>query len=113
MVKNLPPMWGTRVRSLGQEDPLEKGMATHSTILASRIARTRGVWWATLVHGIAKSWTRLSNYDYTLSTGVICYVAIETAISSLKNIYYVIDKQKQTHGPSAARKWVVHTLFLV
>ena len=33
-VKNLPAMWETRVRSLDQEDPLEKGMATHSNILA-------------------------------------------------------------------------------
>ena len=36
-VKNLPAMWETRVRSLGQEDPLEKEMATHSSILAWRI----------------------------------------------------------------------------
>ena len=34
MVKNLPPMWETWVRSLGWEDPLEEGMATHSNILA-------------------------------------------------------------------------------
>ena len=34
MVKNLPAMWGIQVRSLGWEDPLEKGMATHSSILA-------------------------------------------------------------------------------
>ena len=34
MVKNLPTMWETRVQSLGREDPLEKGMATHSSILA-------------------------------------------------------------------------------
>ena len=33
-VKNLPAMWETRVRSLGLEDPLEKGMATHSSIFA-------------------------------------------------------------------------------
>ena len=32
--------WGTRVRSLGQKDPLEKGMATHSSSLAWRIPRT-------------------------------------------------------------------------
>ena len=37
MVKNLPAMWETWVRSLGWEDPLEKGMATHSSILAWRI----------------------------------------------------------------------------
>ena len=34
LVKNLPAMWETCVRSLGLEDPLEKGMATHSSILA-------------------------------------------------------------------------------
>ena len=34
MVKNLPAMEETRVQSLGQEDPLEKGIATHSSILA-------------------------------------------------------------------------------
>ena len=37
IVKNLPGMQETPVRSLGQEDPLEKGMATHSSILAWRI----------------------------------------------------------------------------
>ena len=37
MVKNLPAMQETQVWSLGQEDPLEKGMATHSGILAWRI----------------------------------------------------------------------------
>ena len=34
MVKNLPVMWETKVRSLDSEDPLEKGMAPHSSILA-------------------------------------------------------------------------------
>ena len=37
MVKNLPTVWETQVGSLGQEDPLEKEMATHSRILAWRI----------------------------------------------------------------------------
>ena len=49
----------TGVRSLGQEDPLEEGLATHSSILAWRIPWTEGVWKAT-VHGISKSWTQLS-----------------------------------------------------
>ena len=40
MVKNLPAMQETCVQSLGQEDPLEKGMATHSSILAWRIPLT-------------------------------------------------------------------------
>ena len=39
-LKRLPPMWETRVRSLGREDPLEKEMVTHSGILAWRIQWT-------------------------------------------------------------------------
>ena len=39
-VKNLPAMWETWIRSLGCEDPLEKGMATDSSILAWKIPRT-------------------------------------------------------------------------
>ena len=39
-VKNLPAMWETQVQSLDQEDPLEKGMAIHSSILAWRIPWT-------------------------------------------------------------------------
>ena len=60
MVKNLPAMEETWVRSWGQEDPLEKGMAIHSSILAWRILWIRGVWQAT-VHEAAKSWTRLNS----------------------------------------------------
>jgi len=40
MVKNMPAMQEAWVQSLGQEDPLEKEMATHSSILAWRIPRT-------------------------------------------------------------------------
>ena len=40
LVKNLPAMWETWVQSLGWEDPLEKGKATHSSILAWRIPWT-------------------------------------------------------------------------
>ena len=40
VVENLPAMQETRVRSLGQEDPLEKGMATHFSVLARRIPWT-------------------------------------------------------------------------
>ena len=39
-VKHLPAMWETRIRSLGREDPLEKEMATHSSILAWKIPWT-------------------------------------------------------------------------
>ena len=45
--------------SLGWEDPLEEGMATHSSILAWRIPMDRGAWQA-MVHGVTKSQMRLS-----------------------------------------------------
>ena len=60
LVKNPPAMQETQVPSLGQEDPLEKEMATHFSFLAWRIPMDRGTWRAT-VHGVAKSWIRLSN----------------------------------------------------
>ena len=50
-VKNPPAMQETQVQSLGQEDPLEKGMITHSTCLENPV--DRGVWQAT-VRGVAK-----------------------------------------------------------
>ena len=56
MVKNMPAMWETWVQSLGWEDPLEEGIATHSTILAWKIPTESGAWRAT-VHGVAKSQT--------------------------------------------------------
>ena len=51
-------MWA---HSLGWEDPLEEGMASHSNILAWRIP-WRGVW-QTTVHGVSKSWTRLTQFN--------------------------------------------------
>ena len=39
-VRNLPEMWETLVQSLGWEDPLEKGMVTHSSILAWKVPQT-------------------------------------------------------------------------
>ena len=52
-------MWKTWVQSLGWEDPPEKGIATHSSIL--RIP------WNYIAHGVAKSWTWLSNFHFTFT----------------------------------------------
>ena len=63
MVKNLPTiqeMQETRVQSLDWEDPLEKKMATHSSVLAWKILMNRGAWWAT-APGVRESQTRLSD----------------------------------------------------
>ena len=56
LVKNLPSIQETWVRFLGWEDPLEKEMVTHSSILAWRIPMDRGAWQA-IVHGVAVSRT--------------------------------------------------------
>jgi len=53
IVKDLPAMQETQVRFLGLEDPLKKGMAIHSSILAWRIPMDRGAWW-TIVHGLQR-----------------------------------------------------------
>ena len=54
MVKNLPANVG--IPSLGWDDPLEEGTATHSTILAWKIPMDRGAWWA-MIHRVANSQT--------------------------------------------------------
>ena len=66
MIKNLPAMQETRVRSLGQENALEKGMATHSGILVWRIPWTEEPDGLYVVHGVAKSQTRVttSTFNY-------------------------------------------------
>ena len=62
LVKNLPAVRETLVRFLGWEDPLEKGKATHSGILAWRISWT--------AYGITKSWTRLSDFHFHFQKGI-------------------------------------------
>ena len=59
MVKNLSAVQETWVRSLDWENPLAKGMAAHSSILAWRIPWTGA--WRAAVHGAPKSHTRLRN----------------------------------------------------
>ena len=62
-------MQETWVRSLDQEDPREKGMATHFSILAWRIPMDRGAWRA-IVHGVAESRTQLSDLHTDAKTPI-------------------------------------------
>ena len=71
MVKHLLTMWETRVQSLGQEDPLEKEMATHSSTLAWKIPWMEEPGRLHTVHGITKSQTRLSNQNIRASQVVL------------------------------------------
>ena len=59
--KESPAMQETQVQSLGQEDPLEKGMATHSSISAWKIPWTEVFGGLQSGWGVPKSWTRMSN----------------------------------------------------
>ena len=58
VVRNPPLMQETWTQSLGQENPLEKELASHSSVLAWRISMNRGAWWAT-VYRVTRSWTGL------------------------------------------------------
>ena len=66
LVKNLAAMWETWVQSLGWEDPLEKEMAPHSSILAWRVPWTEDPGRQTTVHGVGKRWPQLSNLTKTI-----------------------------------------------
>ena len=63
-IKRLSAMWETWVPSLGREDPLEKEMATHSSVLAWKIPWTEEPGGLT-VHGVTKSRTQLSDFTFT------------------------------------------------
>ena len=65
-VENLPVMQETWVQSLGWEDPLEEGVATHSSILAWTIPMGREAWRA-IFHGVEKSRTQLSDFHLTFT----------------------------------------------
>ena len=58
LVKHLPAMLETQIQSLGQEDSLEKEVATHSSVLAWKNPMDRGAWQA-IIHRVVKSSTQL------------------------------------------------------
>ena len=64
MVKNLPTVQETWVQSLGKEDPLEKGMATHSSILAWEMPQTEEPGRLQSM-GVTKSQTQLCNQQFS------------------------------------------------
>ena len=86
IVKNQPAIWETWVWSLGWEDPLEKGMATHSSTLAWRIPMDRGAWWAA-VHGVTKS----------LTDGATKHSTAHILIKNLKGIH-LVRSHASTYG---------------
>ena len=87
MVRHLPSVWETWVRSLGREDHLEKGMAIHSCTLAWKIP------WS--AHGVQKRHIQLSNFTFFLSFFLsysdfnypaLMYISILTSISLISGL---------------------------
>ena len=81
MVKNLPAMQDTQVRSLGWEDPLEKEVATHSSILAWRIPVDRAEEPSGLQSMGLQSQTRPSDFTFTF-----LFHALEKAMATHSNV---------------------------
>ena len=73
MIKNLTAVWETRVWSLGQDHPLEKGMATHSSVLENPMDRV--ALWA-IVHGAAKRQTRWTTLTHSLNSSTVLFLSV-------------------------------------
>ena len=76
LVKHLPSMWETWVQFLGWEDPLEEGMATHSSILAWRIPMDRGVWPAQQSDSVIHIHIRSYSFPLWFATGYWIYFLV-------------------------------------
>ena len=90
-VKHLPAMQETRVQFLGWEDPLEKEMASHSCLENSMDG---GAWWST-VHGVAESWTRLSNFTFGIKSAKWFFFHSHLCISGLVYFLQRMDVPKR------------------
>ena len=107
LVKNLPAMREIWVWSLSWEDPLEKGKAIHSNILAWRIPWT--------IHGVAKSWTWLSNFHSLLYTiNLLIWHTTKTTTESVIClltflVQFLIEGESSTLMPDSSRfaLWLV------
>ena len=83
-------MQETWVQSLGWEDSLEEGMATHSSILAWRIPMDRRAWRA-IVHGVTKSWTQLCKYAQQ-QTPIKCLLYVGCYFKALNTLAHCACK---------------------
>ena len=109
MIKNLPAMQETWVQSLGQEDPLEKEMATHSSTLAWRIPWTEKP--GRLQSTGSQSRTRLSDFTFTLFSVIPSLItaagcdfwARELGVSQLGAVLYTLGKIIENHQKTSER----------
>ena len=111
-LKHLPLMRETWVRSLGQEDPLEKEMATHSSSCLEN-PMDGGAWWAT-GHGVTKSRTRLSdltfNFNFLFSETLHAVEYIFPFLLCLLFLFSAICKEQ--NSPWLSSPWLPETFPL-
>ena len=109
IVKNLPAMQETQIWSLGREDPLEKGTATHSCILAWRITRTEESWRAK-VCGVAESdTTKQLTHTHWNTADLQCCVNFCYTSKSLSFMYiqvYPYSSSCSFLSPFIMRYWI-------
>ena len=101
VVKNSPASARDEIWSLGQEDPLEESMVTHSDILAWRIPTDRGTWWATY-----SPWAHKES-DTTEVSWHVCNKIMLKRIEYLQNPAYKGEPWKQVN------KWAIDIVFLM
>ena len=90
--KNLPAMWKMRAWSLGEEDPLEKGMATHISILAWQIPRTSWVWYCIIILQIVPI---EGNCSGVLRISLYYFLKLQMKLQSSKNKRFSFLKKKK------------------
>ena len=94
LVKNPPAVWETWIWSLGWEDLLDKGKATHSSILAWRIP------W-TMLHGVTKSWRQLSNFHFHFEIFINLFklMILSGCINRVVSFFFFFDKVESLFWP--------------
>ena len=97
-VKSLPAMWGARVWSLGWEDPLEKGIATHSSILAWKIS------WIEEPGGLQSTASQKVRHDWTTSLSLSPALLADSLLAELPGKPYKQNTSCEMLG------WMNHKL---
>ena len=106
MVKNLPAVWETWVQSLGWEDLLEKGMATHSNILAWRIPRT-------VESGGLQSMGSQQFMDYSPQGLYESQAGIKIAMRNMNNLRYADDTTLMAESKKELKSFLMKVKYRV
>ena len=97
-------MWETWVGSLGWEDPLEQGMATHSSILAWRIPMDRGARWAAVL-GVAELDTTVTQHSRLPKETTVKQVGKKEQVTNMKNWGPGEPALGGKHNPATKDAW--------